>query len=249
MRLCKICQRDISRRHKNSVYCVSCAEPSPAGAGRRIQRTPEGEPMSTADLSIPQVIAQLRAKGWKIMEIARHLETSEQVVMRWQRGTVRPHPYNRMALANMLVLRSPGADREQEHQSTAEVIRALETIGWPLKVIAERTGVHPETLRRYKHAVGLPTPPVRRILDDMLLEPPPSTSEQVLINLLAAHAQNGVYQEGYVAVGKLLGYTDAGVHRLMHRLQAQGYITRLSGEPGAKSRWRVNVKPNVAEER
>ena len=193
------------------------------------------------ELPAPQVISTLRAKGWRIIDIARRLEVSAQSVTQWERGKANPKRAARLALAALMTEKPP--NREEEAAMVAEVVKALFTVGWPTTVIAQRTGCTPRMVQMWKHGRILPGAGVNLILRKMLTENPPIKSREILLRLMSQYAEGGVYAMGYPKLAKLMGMDANYVLRMSWELAEQGFITRVDSEAGAPARWRIVADP------
>ena len=122
------------------------------------------------ELPVPQVIEELKGKGWRPIDIARTLGTTLKSVQYWSLGRTRPRLYRVISLVRMLSEEPPAVAKEREAATIPDAITALMAMGWPVSMIAERMDVHRHAVQRWKDGTSTPRTP-HRILQ-MLEERP-----------------------------------------------------------------------------
>ena len=111
------------------------------------------------ELPVPQVIEELKGKGWRPIDIARTLGTTLKSVQYWSLGRTRPRLYRVISLVRMLSEEPPAVAKEREAATIPDAITALMAMGWPVSMIAERMGVHRHAVQRWKDGTSTPRTP------------------------------------------------------------------------------------------
>ena len=195
--------------------------------------------MANAEIPIAMLIAQLKEKGWTVADLSRRMEVSVQTIVRWQQDTATPKLHHKTELVSLLSEVTPKDRKLRRLSATAELVKALRETGFTQRDIARRCGVTPDAVRRWERGVGDLPKVVDTILQEMMAEGPPTGRDQMILNLLKSRAEDGLYNEGYNAIARVMGIDFRQVFRVFHRLAEQGYILRVHSEVGAPSRWRV----------
>ncbi len=192
------------------------------------------------EVPVPQVIEELKGKGWRPIDIARTLGATLKSVQHWSLGHTRPRLHRRISLVRMLAEEPPAVAKGREAATVPDAITALMAMGWPVNVIAKRMGVHRHAVQRWKDGISAPRN-AHRILQ-MLEERPPPNNHKTLLRLMSHYAEDGVYDQGYEKLASRMGVEYSYISKLCRKLSQQGFITRLETGPSRSARWRVNAQ-------
>ena len=120
------------------------------------------------------------------------------------------------------------------------VIGELLKRGWSRSQLGRRLRMDRRSLQ------GRQSPPlslVCRRAEDLLEEPAPKNRLELMLGLMRARSEDGVYDGGIKVLAQASGYKMRQTGNIMRELADYRLITKLDSEPGwaATSRWRINV--------
>ena len=193
---------------------------------------------------VQRAILKLKRAGWRNADIARALNVSPLAVINWAKGRRPQNPDIALKVLRELASDLPpemvkSRERERTMAKVSEQVRRLKERGWPVQPLATELGISRETLYRYMAGKRVPSPVVRRALDNLMTKPPPKSREEVMVGALKLAATNNLVEASRQRLSELSGYSPRQVDVILAVLLENRRIVRLSSHANQPNRYQL----------